>query len=135
LEKGIDMLIDCNQYGTNLLEYATVSEALADNRVVEVVREKDGCFKVREMCDEWASARLTADQLRAWGQELIDMANNDKLTVDDVLTLLGDRAQWCREEGAADMRYITECVRSLRAAIANGKTRTEILADYSLNDE
>ena len=69
------MLIDCNAYGEEHLEYQTVSEGLADNRVVKVTRLDDGRFEVREMCDEWASARLTADKLRAWGQELIDMAN------------------------------------------------------------
>ena len=70
------MLLDCNAYGEEHLEYPTVSEGLADNRVVKVSRLEDGRFEVREMCDEWASARLTPEQLRAWGQELIDLANN-----------------------------------------------------------
>jgi hypothetical protein len=69
------MLIDCNLYGKEPLEYATVSEGLADNCVLKVERLVDGRFKVIEMCDEWAMAFLTADQLRAWGHELINMAN------------------------------------------------------------
>ena len=69
------MLLDCNAYGEERLEYPTVSEGLADNRVVKVSRMEDGHFEVREMCDEWAAARLTPEQLRAWGQELIDLAN------------------------------------------------------------
>ena len=60
---------------------------------------------------------------------------SDALTVEDVLTMLGDLAQWCREEGEADMRYITQRVHSLREMVAAGKTRTEILATYGPDDE
>ena len=69
------MLIDCNAYGDEPLEYGTVSQALADNRVVKVKPLGAGRYMVEEMCDEWFCARLTAEQLRAWGKELIDMAN------------------------------------------------------------
>jgi hypothetical protein len=69
------MLIDCNAYGNEPLEYDTVSEALADNRVVKVTRLGLETFGVYEMCDEYFCAKLTAEQLRAWGKELIDMAD------------------------------------------------------------
>ena len=69
------MLIDCNAYGKEPLEYDTVSEALGDNRIVLVTKLPDGRFRVEECCDRWYYADLTQDQLRAFGQELIDMAN------------------------------------------------------------
>jgi hypothetical protein len=51
----------------------------------------------------------------------------DELTVDDVLTLFESKAQWCREEGEADMRYIVHMAGSIRRDLAAGKSRQEIL--------
>jgi hypothetical protein len=53
----------------------------------------------------------------------------DQLTVQDVLTLIEKRAQWCRENGESDMRNILNTIRGIKSDIAAGKTRAEILAD------
>ena len=58
----------------------------------------------------------------------------DKLTADDVLDIVGDRAQWCREEGECDMRNITHMVSSIRDKIKNGDSRQEIILSYSEED-
>jgi len=68
-------LVDCNSYTGELCEYPTISEALAENRIVEVTKDEDGRFKVSEMCDEWYSIYLTAAQLRVWADELRAMAS------------------------------------------------------------
>jgi len=68
-------LVDCNKYGKEPLEYPTISEALADNRIVKVTKDEDGRFRVEEMCDEYFAAYLTASQLRAWSDELRAMAD------------------------------------------------------------
>jgi hypothetical protein len=68
-------LVDCNSYTGELHEYPTISEALAENRIVEVTKDEDGRFKVSEMCDEWYSIYLTAAQLRVWADELRAMAD------------------------------------------------------------
>jgi hypothetical protein len=68
-------LVDCNSYTGELCEYPTISEALAENRIVEVTKDEDGRFKVSEMCDEWYSIYLTAAQLRVWADELRAMAD------------------------------------------------------------
>ena len=57
------------------------------------------------------------------------------LTVDDVLKIIGDRAQWCRENGESDMRNILNTVRHIRNDIAAGKTREEILKSWEPEDE
>ena len=59
---------------------------------------------------------------------------NDQLTVADVLTLVGNRAQWCRENGEADMRNILNTIRLIERSISEGKSRDEILA-YFADDE
>ena len=67
-------LVDCSQRGDGLLEYSTISQALADNRVVEVTKLGDGRFEVREQCDGWAVANLTREQLLIWIEELKALA-------------------------------------------------------------
>lgn len=69
------MLIDCTCYGPG--EYPTVLEALEENRVFSVKRQKGGRFRVQEECDRYYAAYLTPEQLRALGQELIEMAAED----------------------------------------------------------
>ena len=69
-----EYLVDCDAYGREILKYDSISEALADNRVVKITKMEDGRFKVREMCDEYFSARLTRDQLIAWAEELTELA-------------------------------------------------------------
>ena len=71
---GSAYLVDCDQHGKEPLEYPTISEALADNRVVKITKLEDGRFEVREMCEEWASANLTREQLLAWVEELKALA-------------------------------------------------------------
>ena len=56
------------------------------------------------------------------------------LTAGDVLKLLADRAQWCRENGDTDMRNILNTVRGIRSMIAEGKTRAEILEAWGPDD-
>ncbi len=67
-------LVDCDAYGREILEYDSISEALADNRVVKITKMEDGKFKVREMCDEYFSSCLTREQLIAWAEELTELA-------------------------------------------------------------
>ena len=69
------MEIDCNAYGPEALEYDTVLAGLSDNRILTVERENDGRFRVAEGCDDYFSARLTAEQLESLGRELIELAN------------------------------------------------------------
>ena len=59
----------------------------------------------------------------------------DQLTAEDVLKLIADRAQWCRENGESDMRNILNTVRAIREGMKEGKTRTEILADFADDDD
>lgn len=58
----------------------------------------------------------------------------NELTAQDVLKLMTDRAQWCRENGESDMRNILNTGRSIKAMLAEGKSREEILA-YFVDDE
>jgi len=58
-----------------------------------------------------------------------------QLTINDALTLVHDQAQWCREEGEADMRYITQMTDGIMEAIKSGKTREEIMERYDRNEE
>ena len=58
-----------------------------------------------------------------------------ELTIEDVLKLVRDRAQWCRENGESDMRSIIYLVDSIRNDIKANKSREEILADYEEEDE
>ena len=58
-----------------------------------------------------------------------------ELTVNDVLTIIHDRAQWCRENGESDMRNILSTIRALYRDIADGKSREEILAEWEDEEE
>ena len=60
------------------------------------------------------------------------MAN---LTADDVLTMIRDRAQWCRENGESDMRNILNTVRTLKGMMDEGKDREEIIAYFNDDDD
>lgn len=64
--------VNCLAYGP--VTTKTISQALAENRLVEVTRQDDGTFIVREMCDEWYVATLTPEQLAEWGKELIELS-------------------------------------------------------------
>ena len=73
--------LDCNAYGEELIESDSILEALAKNRIVHIApvdAAKDpkhaGLFRVREACDGYYRGFLTAAQLRALAQELMDMA-------------------------------------------------------------
>lgn len=59
----------------------------------------------------------------------------DQLTATDVLKLVSDRAQWCRENGESDMRNILNTTRSIKAMLDEGKSRDEILASFKDDDE
>jgi hypothetical protein len=56
------------------VEYDTLLEALADQRVM-TIEAKEGGFEIREKCDNYFSVRLTPDQLRELGEELIAIAH------------------------------------------------------------
>jgi hypothetical protein len=56
------------------VEYETLLEALADQRAM-TIEAKDGGFEVGDACDNYFSVRLTPDQLRALGEELIALAH------------------------------------------------------------
>ena len=53
-----------------------------------------------------------------------------ELTAKDVLKLVSERAQWCRENGESDMRNILNTTRTIGASIDKGMSREEILAEY-----
>jgi len=59
----------------------------------------------------------------------------NELTAHDVLKLLMDRAQWCRENGESDMRNILNTGRMIKEKLAEGKSREEILAYLADDDE
>lgn len=59
----------------------------------------------------------------------------EQLTVDDALKLLADCAQHCRANGDSDMRNILNAVRGIKSMIAEGKSRTEILAAWCPDDD
>ena len=65
--------VDCWAYGS--VNEPTISNALAKNRVVKITPTKNGKFEVREMCDEYFGATLTAEQLAEWGRELIALSS------------------------------------------------------------
>lgn len=56
------------------------------------------------------------------------------ITAVEALTIVRDRAQWCREEGESDMRSIIWLVDSLITKIAEGKSAEEIKT-YLSDDE
>lgn len=57
------------------------------------------------------------------------------LTIDDALKIIRDRAQWCREEGESDMRNILHTIDSLKADIAAGLSRDEIIAKNTSDED
>lgn len=70
------------------VKYKTLLEALEDQRVM-TVEAKDGGFEIGEACDNYFSVRVTPEQLRALGEELIALAH----TPNDAL---------CRPDGSED---------------------------------
>ena len=52
------------------------------------------------------------------------------LTAEDVLRLVGNRAQWQREEGETDVRVTLALVDGIESMLAGGKTRDEIITKY-----
>ncbi len=59
----------------------------------------------------------------------------DQLTVPDVLKLVSDLAQWCRENGEPDMRNILNMTRSIKTMLDEGKSRDEILARFKDDED
>lgn len=57
------------------------------------------------------------------------------LTANDVIDLISRRAQSCRENGDSDMRSILYTANFIRTLIAEGKSREEILAEFTDEDE
>lgn len=78
------MTIDTWAYGPT--EADTVSQALADNRVVEITRNDDGTFRIVEMNDEWGGATLTAAQFQMWIQELQALAADSESIFMNIIT-------------------------------------------------
>lgn len=59
----------------------------------------------------------------------------DELTVLDVLKLIEDQAQWCRENGEPDMRVILGRTSGIRRMFSEGKSRDEVLAAFSIDED
>jgi uncharacterized protein (DUF433 family) len=59
----------------------------------------------------------------------------NELTALDVLKLLTDRAQQCRENGDSDMRNILNTARHIKTMLNDGKSREEILADFAEDED
>ena len=57
------------------------------------------------------------------------------LTAKDVLQILSDRAQWCRENGESDMRNILNTTGCIASMMKGGKTRAEILAEFAYSED
>jgi hypothetical protein len=55
----------------------------------------------------------------------------NKLTTEDALLLVEERAQWCRANGESDMRSIIYMIFSIKSMIAEGKDREEILKAFA----
>ena len=55
---------------------------------------------------------------------------SNTLTVEDVLKVIKDRAQDCRENGDSDMRNILNTVAFLRKSIKEGQPREEFLNEW-----
>lgn len=53
------------------------------------------------------------------------------LTAFDAIKILSDRAQYCRENGDSDMRNILNTAHFLKRMISEGKSRDEILKEFS----
>ena len=58
-----------------------------------------------------------------------------QLTADQALAIVAKSAQQCRENGDSDMRNILNCVSGIRRMIAEGKTREEIVAYFSDDED
>ena len=61
--------------------------------------------------------------------------NDEALTANDVLKLVADCAQRCRENGDSDMRIILNEVHGIKAMMKEGKSRTEILAHFEDDED
>ncbi len=59
----------------------------------------------------------------------------EKLTVNDALYLIAERAQWCRENGESDMRNIIGLINAIESMIGEGKGREEIIEYFSDDDD
>ena len=59
----------------------------------------------------------------------------DELTVLDVLKLIEYQAHWCRENGETDMRVILDRTRGIRRMFSEGKSRDEVLAEFSIDED
>lgn len=59
----------------------------------------------------------------------------NELTAEDVLYIIGNVTQSCRENGKSDMRNILNVVRCLRHDVQSGKTRDEILSEFDNSEE
>jgi cytochrome c-type biogenesis protein CcmH/NrfF len=59
----------------------------------------------------------------------------NQLTTEDALSLLEERAQWCRSNNESDMRNIVHMIAGVRSMIAKGKSREEIIEAFAIEDE
>jgi len=81
--------------------------------------------RIKSECISLADAQVIA----------LEALNEDQLTVQDVLSLISQCAQSCRESGESDMRNILNAVRSIEADIAKGLSRDEILDSWKDEDD
>jgi len=75
-------------------------------------------------CDE-ALSRLSA----------LEAPVGDELTALEAVKLLADKAQWCREEGESDMRYIVHMAARLSEQISSEMSRLDILKYWEDTDD
>lgn len=59
----------------------------------------------------------------------------DEFAAIDVLKIIEQRAQSCREDGESDMRNIIDLVRFLRREISSGKSREQIINEFIEDEE
>ena len=54
-----------------------------------------------------------------------------ELTAIDVLNIVEERAQWCRENGECDMRDIVHLTQSIKRDVETGKSRSDIMKEWA----
>jgi hypothetical protein len=59
----------------------------------------------------------------------------NEFTASDAINILAGKAQWCRENGEPDMRYIINTASLLRRMISEGKSREEIIEAFHDDEE
>jgi len=64
------------------------------------------------------------------GDSMTTTPGMNEFTASDAINILAGKAQWCRENGEPDMRYILNTASILRRMISEGKSRDEIIEAF-----